>query len=79
MTIKFKKILEDAVQPVRVVNNGTGYNLVAKDIATVVKSSLYTKQVLELRFLRDILVLLPLLLELIRRHLECVLVLYLLV
>lgn len=34
MTIKFKKILEDAVQPVRVVNNGTGYNLVAKDIAT---------------------------------------------
>lgn len=34
MTIKFKKILEDAVQPVRVVSNGTGYNLVAKDIAT---------------------------------------------
>jgi dUTPase len=34
MTIKFKKILEDAVQPVRVANNGTGYNLVAKSIAT---------------------------------------------
>ena len=34
MTIKFKKILENAVQPVRVVNGGAGYNLVAKDIAT---------------------------------------------
>lgn len=34
MTIKFKKILENAVQPVRVVDNGAGYNLVAKDIAT---------------------------------------------
>ena len=34
MTIKFKKILEDAVQPVRVVNSGTGYNLVGKNIAT---------------------------------------------
>ena len=36
MTIKFKKILEDAVQPVRVANSGTGYNLVAKSIATEV-------------------------------------------
>ena len=34
MTIKFKKILEDAVQPVRVVDNGAGYNLVATDIVT---------------------------------------------
>lgn len=34
MTIKFKKILENAVQPVRVVDNGAGYNLVAADIAT---------------------------------------------
>ena len=34
MTIKFKKILEDAVQPVRAVNNGAGYNLVAKNITT---------------------------------------------
>ena len=34
MTIKFKKILEDAVQPVRVANSGTGYNLVAKSVAT---------------------------------------------
>ena len=34
MTIKFKKILENAVQPVRVVNNGAGYNLVAKDVTT---------------------------------------------
>ena len=34
MTIKFKKILENAVQPVRVVDNGAGYNLVAKNIAT---------------------------------------------
>ena len=33
MTIKFKKILENAVQPVRVVDNGAGYNLVASDIA----------------------------------------------
>lgn len=33
MTIKFKKILENAVQPVRVVDNGAGYNLVAVDIA----------------------------------------------
>ena len=32
MTIKFKKILEKAVQPVR--TNGAGYNLVATDIAT---------------------------------------------
>ena len=31
-TIKFKKILEKAVQPVR--TNGAGYNLVATDIAT---------------------------------------------
>ena len=34
MTIKFKKILEDAVQPVRVAENGTGYNIVAKKVAT---------------------------------------------
>lgn len=34
MTIKFKKIFEDAVQPVRAVNNGAGYNLVAKNITT---------------------------------------------
>lgn len=34
MTIKFKKILEDAVQPVRVANSGTGYNLIAKNVAT---------------------------------------------
>lgn len=34
MTIKFKKILDNAVQPVRVVDNGAGYNLVAADIAT---------------------------------------------
>lgn len=32
MTIKFKKILEKAVQPVR--TNGAGYNLVATDITT---------------------------------------------
>ena len=32
MTIKFKKILEKAVQPVRA--NGAGYDLVATDIAT---------------------------------------------
>jgi dUTPase len=32
MTIKFKKILEKAVQPVR--TNGAGYNLIATDIAT---------------------------------------------
>ena len=34
MTIKFKKILENAVQPVRVVDNGAGYNLVAAELAT---------------------------------------------
>ena len=32
MTIKFKKILEKAVQPVR--TNGAGYDIVATDIAT---------------------------------------------
>ena len=34
MTIKFKKISEDAVQPVRVAEDGTGYNIVAKKITT---------------------------------------------
>lgn len=34
MTIKFKKILENAVQPVRTTESGAGYNIVAKDIAT---------------------------------------------
>lgn len=34
MTIKFKKILEGGVQPVRVAEDGTGYNIVAKTVTT---------------------------------------------